>query len=135
MINLKNLDLSTLPSLPLKDRKSLPLTSCVYFAIANGIVQYIGRSANLRGRWSAHHRRNEFHPDSHIAWIEIGDSALLPEIERALIAWFKPPLNGKVTYTEAKSGIEVITQRVAVGAHQNVSVLVEDLEALKRLQH
>ncbi len=31
--------------------------------------------------------------------------------------------------------IEVITQRVAVGAHQNVSVLVEDLEILKRLQH
>jgi len=31
--------------------------------------------------------------------------------------------------------IEIRTKRVAVGDHQNVSVLVEDLEALKRLQH
>ena len=31
--------------------------------------------------------------------------------------------------------IEIKTKRVAVGDHQNVSVLVEDLQTLKRLQH
>lgn len=31
--------------------------------------------------------------------------------------------------------IETKTKRMAIGKHQNVSVLVEDLEKLKRLQH
>lgn len=42
---------STLPSLPLECRKALPECSGIYFAIdSQGVVQYIGKSSNLRQR-------------------------------------------------------------------------------------
>ena len=71
MINPETLDLTTLPSLPLSDRKLLPVVSCIYFAMSNGIVQYIGRSKNLQQRWMTHHHIEDLGTDSHIAWLEI----------------------------------------------------------------
>lgn len=93
MINPETLDLSSLPSLPLSDRKQLPAISCIYFAMSSGTVQYIGRSKNLRNRWMFHHRQSQLDSNSSIVWLEVGNPALLPDIEADLIQWFKPPLN------------------------------------------
>jgi hypothetical protein len=92
-IDPQSLDVSSLPSMLLSDRSQLPKISCVYFAISSGNIQYIGRSVNLHSRWTGHHRTNCLATDSHIAWIEVSNLDLLPEIEAALIYWFKPPLN------------------------------------------
>ena len=89
------LDVSALPSMLLGDRRQFPTVSCVYLAMSSGAIQYIGRSLNLRHRWESHSKLRYFDLDSHIAWIEISDPKLLPEIESALIQWFRPPLNGE----------------------------------------
>lgn len=78
------------------------MTPGIYLAIdAAPEVKYVGRTKSLWRRWnvSRHHRYNQLlaKGDIRIAWIEISDSKLLPEIEKALINWFKPPLNGAKT--------------------------------------
>lgn len=85
----------TLPSVSLEERAALPTVPCVYFALdKEGKVQYIGRSNNLRKRWQAHHRGVDLAllGGVCIAYLE-SDVSLLLEIERALIACFRPPLN------------------------------------------
>lgn len=115
MINLETLDLSSLPSLPLSDRKQLPAIPCIYFAMSSGTVQYIGMSKNLQQRWSNHHQLCKLSESTNIVWLEISNPSLLPEIENALIQWFKPPLNkefscfkrkGKKLLAEDKGGIK-----------------------------
>lgn len=81
MISPENLNLQSLPSVALSNRKQLPSTSGIYFAIANGEVQYIGRSINIRQRWADHHRAGQLESDTHIAYLEVSDLSLLPEIE------------------------------------------------------
>ncbi|RCJ20150.1 hypothetical protein A6S26_05360 [Nostoc sp. ATCC 43529] len=85
-----------LPSLPLVRRSQLPKCAGVYFVIdGDGVVQYIGRSKNLRSRWVAHHKLAEIREmtGAKVSWLEISDEDLLPSIEAALIQWFSPPLN------------------------------------------
>jgi excinuclease UvrABC nuclease subunit len=97
IMNPAAIDLSVLPSLPLECRSKLPPVACIYFAIDSmGQIQYVGRSANLRNRWTIHHRTNQLKQleGVKIAWLEVSDPSLLPEIEAALINWFTPLLNG-----------------------------------------
>jgi len=96
MISPSEINLSTLPSVPLKDRSQLPQSSGIYFAIDSlGTVQYIGRTNNLNQRWTQHHRHYQL---SEIGLVRIAyltaDIDLLPSIEAALIQWFNPVLNG-----------------------------------------
>ncbi len=35
-----------------------------------------------------------------IAWLEVSEPELLPEIEKALIEWFEPPLNRASIFSE-----------------------------------
>jgi hypothetical protein len=134
MINPEALDLSALPSLPLSDRKRLPTTPCIYFAMSNGTVQYIGRAVNPRSRWSAeyHHHYKDLQPDSLIAWLEVSSSDLLPEIEKALIAWFKPPLNtgGKKVFVEPVKRV----RKTKPNGKICVAILASDLDKLKALR-
>lgn len=81
----------------LEMRSQLPTTSAIYFAIdATKTVQYIGRSTNPQQRWMSHHRYEQLSNlgGVRIAWLEVSDLELLPEIEKALIDWFQPLLNG-----------------------------------------
>lgn len=96
MISPQAIDLKTLPSLPLSERRQLPQVTCIYFAIdSQNRIQYIGKSVNLKLRWSGHHQSDRLArmEDVRIAWLEFSEPALLPEIELALIDWFLPPLN------------------------------------------
>ncbi|BAS55314.1 XRE family transcriptional regulator [Leptolyngbya boryana NIES-2135] len=86
-----------LPFVPLEQRSQLPETPCIYFAIdGEDAVQYIGRASNLRHRWQQHHRFDQLNQSSgsRIAYLSVSDSSLLPEVEKALIGHFSPPLNG-----------------------------------------
>ncbi len=74
MISPETLDLSALPSLPLKELKQLPCVSCVYFAIHEGVARYVGGTVNLRNRWASHHCHKHLDVDrTVIAWLEVED--------------------------------------------------------------
>ena len=96
MINPTTIDLSALPSVPLSERSQLPFVSCVYFAIdSQNKVQYIGATINLNQRWVQHHRSSQlFKMESvRVSYLPVDTGSLL-EVEKALIQWFKPSLNG-----------------------------------------
>ena len=116
-IDPENLDLRSLPSIPLEDRKMLPVISGIYFAIdSQGTVQYIGRSANLNQRWLQHHRISNLEECDRIliAWLEVTEPALLPEIEKALIDWFKPPLNGYISLSQDRESDGLVRTSVTI---------------------
>ncbi|WP_416212685.1 GIY-YIG nuclease family protein [Nostoc sp. DedQUE04] len=96
LINPATIDPLALPSVSLQERSQLPARSCIYFAIdSQGVVQYIGRTVNLKNRWSSHHCYGHLKRigNVRIAYIEVSDHNLLAEIENALISHFNPPLN------------------------------------------
>lgn len=104
LVNMSIIDPSTinplvLPSVSLEQRAALPSQPCVYFAIdKEGKIQYIGKAANPRKRWQAHHRGVDLAlmGGVRIAYLEV-DISLLAEIESILIANFRPPLNWLIT--------------------------------------
>ena len=112
MIDPKSIELSILPSFPLKKRSKLPSIAGIYFAIDSfGTVQYIGRSTNIKQRWRCHHNQRELEAleSIRIAYIVCPEDLLI-EVELALIHWFAPPLNGgKMSYLTSHS-MEVVKQ-------------------------
>lgn len=126
MINPSDLDLASLPWLPLEARSSFPRQPVIYFAIdSQGAIQYIGRSVDLRVRWTTHHRYEELAAIGgvRIAYLFVEASSLLPEIELALIEWFQPALNGRL----------VVTKKPRVSLYIEDSVK-QDLERLAKLR-
>lgn len=96
MIDPQLIDIETLPSVALSDRKKLPEISGIYLAVdSQETVQYIGKSVNLNQRWKTHHRHSQFKDIGKIkiVWIEVSEKSLLLEIETALIEYFNPVLN------------------------------------------
>lgn len=95
--NPKVINVSELPSSLITNRGSLPSVASVYLVIdTSGKVRYVGQAKDLRRRWSAHNKAYEFGllgVGVRVAWIEISDTALLSEIEKALIRHFLPDLN------------------------------------------
>ena len=60
MIDPKELDISTLPWLPLEAKSAFPRQPAIYFAMdSNDVIQYIGRSINPKQRWVNHHKYND----------------------------------------------------------------------------
>jgi hypothetical protein len=95
MISPDDLDLSSLPWMPLSARTGLIDEPGIYFAVdSDGVVQYIGRSKGVRGRWKSHHRFCEL--DS-MQGIRICFLALpreqLQMVEKQCILYFNPALN------------------------------------------
>lgn len=116
MIDPKLINLSALPSVSLDNRKRLPQTAGIYMAIdAAETVQYIGRSNNLRKRWLQHHCQGYIANGGQIAYLEVNDVSLLPEIEKALILWFDPPLNQQLR-----------AKKVTVKVGKNFDINLED---------
>lgn len=96
MINPSEINLSSLPWVPLDATAGFPAQPGIYFAIDSlNQVQYIGRSANVQGRWKSHHKYSDLAAIGgvRIAYLFVDAPDLLPEIEAALIRWFTPPLN------------------------------------------
>jgi len=96
MISPGDLDLSSLPWMPLSAKAGLIDEPGIYFAIDSlDVVQYVGRSRGVRGRWKNHHRFSQLSRlgGVRICYMAVDDESLLPAIEEALIHWFSPPLN------------------------------------------
>lgn len=96
MIDPKALDISSLPSVYLESKSELPRKSAIYFAIdSQGNIQYIGRSSDIKQRWIQHHRFSQLTSigNIRIAYLCM-DADILPSVEKALIEWFQPFLNG-----------------------------------------
>ncbi len=96
MIKPESLSLSELPWVPLDATAGFPAQPGIYFAIdSQGVVQYVGISGDVRGRWKQHHRYKRLAQMGgvKIAYLFIDAPELLPDIEDALIEWFNPPLN------------------------------------------
>jgi DNA-binding Xre family transcriptional regulator len=96
MINPSEINLSSLPWLPLDTKSAFPKNPAIYFAIdSQGTVQYIGRSLNPKNRWASHHKYEQLQAIGgiKIVYLFVDSGELLPEIELALISWFNPPLN------------------------------------------
>jgi excinuclease UvrABC nuclease subunit len=94
----EQIDLMTLPSMPIDRCRELPACAAVYFVLdADGQVLYIGQTGELRTRWTAHHRRKAYAaaPGARLVWLTISDKDLLLSVEAACIAFFQPRDNGK----------------------------------------
>jgi hypothetical protein len=90
------IDVLGLPSLPLAKRGELPNTAAIYFVLSGtDNMLYIGRTKKLCLRLVAHQRLGDFKKstDVRVAYLSVTDSTLLPSIEKAMIAYFDPPLN------------------------------------------
>ncbi|MBW4455876.1 MAG: GIY-YIG nuclease family protein [Nostoc indistinguendum CM1-VF10] len=96
MINPQELDLQSLPWLPLEEKAAFPKRAAIYFAIdSQKNIQYIGRSVNVRERWDNHHKYHDLAAMTgiRIAYLLVDLPELLPAIEDVLILHFQPPLN------------------------------------------
>ncbi|MEA5578709.1 GIY-YIG nuclease family protein [Anabaena sp. UHCC 0451] len=57
MKNPTEINLASLPWLPLAAKTAFPKNPAIYFAIdSTDTIQYIGRSVNPRARWQNHHK-------------------------------------------------------------------------------
>jgi hypothetical protein len=92
-----------LPSYPLIHRAGLANCPCVYFAIADGAVWYVGQTSMLQARWQSSsypfYQLCEF-PDAVICWFLCNNKKLRLCLERALISHLNPTLNGNGLSTE-----------------------------------
>ncbi len=100
-LDIKSLNLESLPWLPMEENLGFPRNAAIYFATdSNGVIQYIGRSINPKKRWRQYHKFDELRIRNlgqiKISYLFIESIDLLPEIEKALILYFKPPLNDKL---------------------------------------
>jgi len=121
MINPSDINLCALPSVPLEDRSRFPQTPCIYFAIdSQGVIQYIGKSINLRKKWSLHSRRRplERMGGVRIAYLQCS-LELLEGRETWLIDWFRPPLN--------RQGTKQFRQKQGVRVRQIKEIEIEGL--------
>jgi excinuclease UvrABC nuclease subunit len=100
-----NVDITSLPRLPISERKNLPSLKGLYFVLGDGEIVYIGMTANFNKRFAQHHRLKSFitTKDVKIAWLQT-DSEDLFSLEKEAISFFNPKLNGKRTATDDESG-------------------------------
>lgn len=87
-----------LPSMPMADYKEFPKIQAVYFVHFDKELVYIGKSINLRRRWSAHDLRYsaEHTGEIRVSWLDCTgfQPRELSDFEASCITYFKPLLNG-----------------------------------------
>lgn len=89
-------DILNLSRMRYQDKKLLPHSTCVYFAVAKDVVLYIGKTKDLNKRWVGHHKEMALRSidDVYIYYLEI-DAEYLSLHEGSLIRKFNPILNEK----------------------------------------
>lgn len=127
----ETLSIQDLPFVMFSDRKKLPNSPCVYLVLdKSGQVLYIGRSINASQRWESHHKYNALKnlEGVKISYLEI-DEPLLYSVEKALIAWFKPPLNEADKHTPR--GIEALRQEKGLTQSQLAKAIGVDVSTVR----
>jgi DNA-binding XRE family transcriptional regulator len=127
----ENLSIQDLPFVMFSDRKKLPDVPCVYLALdKSGQILYIGRSINASQRWSSHHK---YHALKNLDGIKISylemEESLLFSVERALIAWFKPPLNEADKHTPR--GFEALRRAKGLTQSQLAEAVGVDVSTIR----
>jgi DNA-binding transcriptional regulator YiaG len=91
-----NVNISSLPRLPISERKKLPNSRGLYFVLSEDEIVYIGQTINFKQRWIAHHISSYINSFQNvdIAWWQTQESADLSELENKAISFFQPKLNG-----------------------------------------
>jgi hypothetical protein len=90
-----DIDVSSLPWLPLFVNSAFPSQPCIYFVMdSQSSVKYIGRTLDTFYRWGSHHRFDELIKieGAKIAYLFL-DEPKLVKAEAELIRRFEPPLN------------------------------------------
>ena len=108
-MNTAAIDPLKLPTISLSQRKHLPPVCAVYFVLHENEVVYIGRSNVLKQRWESHHRLKEFNSlpgEVRVAWLICDSPEFMDELEKLMIAQFKPWMNG--------SSVEYATPRKTI---------------------
>lgn len=82
-----------LPSVLLTEYQKLPSCKAVYFVLSQNQVVYIGKTINLKLRWSSHSLNIPLDNQATIAWLTVDSEQILFPLEQELIALFKPQLN------------------------------------------
>ena len=95
---------SELSCLFLEEKNCLPSVAGIYIVYVGSEVLYVGRSINIKQRWSSHHKVGLIskHPGAKIAWIEC-DSLFLHDLEYGLIASLSPAENWEIKGRESIS--------------------------------
>ena len=128
MIDPETIKLDSLPCISLSSRNNLPEIAAIYFVLnVEGVVQYIGRTNNLKTRWKYHHHLNKLqnYQEVKISWLQVSDASLLSEIEIVLIQHFKPHLNrGKLRKLRSHLPIE---KRTSMKVRRIIDIEVEGL--------
>jgi DNA-binding Xre family transcriptional regulator len=93
-MDIENINIHSLLTLPISERKNLPETSGLYFVISGEEIIYIGVSINLKQRWLTHHKLKtilcfNFLKIAYIL-LERGDLSIS---EKEAIDYFRPKLN------------------------------------------
>lgn len=92
-----NLRVKTLPSIPFKNKKALPVLSAVYLVLdGKDRVIYVGETGNLRKRWLCHKLNGmvDHINGCRIAYIPV-EPGLRLDTEKALISYFDPLYNAQ----------------------------------------
>lgn len=105
-------------------REELPETAAVYLVLDGERVLYVGATKDLMQRWKVHHRLKQFKAiavSPKIAWVEVKNLTLLPDIETALIQYFQPELNYQVIPSKLRSG----PKRMTISVDDDVYEILE----------
>jgi DNA-binding XRE family transcriptional regulator len=128
---LENLRIEELPYVMFDDRKELPSRPSIYLVTdSDQKVLYIGRSVDPAQRWASHHKYEALKnlEGVKIAYLEV-DESLLYSIEKALIAWFKPPLN-EADKHEPK-GIEALRRKAGLTQAETAKAIGVDVSTIR----
>lgn len=109
-----NIQIHSLPSLPIPDRYHLPKIGAVYFVLSESdSIEYIGKAKNLFKRWRTHECcMNLDNPKScRVAWIEIEGETERIEFEKKAISTLKPRYNINYQLKPETIIVPVITEQ------------------------
>ena len=127
-MNATDIDPLTLPSLCLSQRKQLPSICAVYFVLYENEVIYVGKSNALMQRWSTHHRLKELNSLSgevRIAWFIVDNPQFLDQLEKLMIAHFKPWMNRSKVKQPSEDGHPGNTNKDRVTFHNRVDTRIQ----------
>ncbi|KYC42092.1 hypothetical protein WA1_19015 [Scytonema hofmannii PCC 7110] len=130
MLDLENVCVERLDSVALEDRTLLPNEPCVYLVLdKNQSVLYVGKSENLKHRWSNHHKLEALMQleGVKISYLKV-EMSLLRKIELALIRAFNPPMNAP---DSPRKGIAKLREKTGLTQKQLADLIGVDPSTIR----
>jgi hypothetical protein len=131
----EHLEVHTLPWFPIEQYHALPHCPALYFVLnADNSIVYIGRTVSLKRRWAHHHRLQDYAtlPGMKLAWLFVSDTVLLPALEAACIAHFRPRDNRRPGRPKSDVAFQSYTVMLPPWLHEWAMQHPEGLSGLVR---